>query len=173
MAGIVVAFSGAAVIGLATSEEGVAASWGAVLCLLAALAYAGGVVTQKPLLARVSALRVTFLACTVGAVTCSPFAPALARDVEDASGSAISWMVYLGVAPTAIAFTTWAYALKRTTAGRMGSTTYLVPPIAILLAWAILGETPHALAYVGGALCLAGVVIARRPPTRRPAVASR
>ncbi|MBA2567905.1 MAG: DMT family transporter [Actinobacteria bacterium] len=173
MAGIVVAFSGAAVIGLATSDQGVAASWGAVLCLLAALAYAGGVVAQKPLLARVSALQVTFLACTVGAVTCLPFAPALTRDVKEASGSAISWMVYLGVAPTALAFTTWAYALKRTTAGRMGSTTYLVPPIAILMGWVILGETPQALSYVGGALCLAGVVIASRPPTRRLVAASR
>jgi hypothetical protein len=27
----------------------------------------------------------------------------------------------------------WAYALGRTTAGRMGSMTYLVPPIAIAL----------------------------------------
>jgi drug/metabolite transporter (DMT)-like permease len=44
----------------------------------------------------------------------------------------------------------------------MGSTTYLVPPIAILLGWLVLGETPPALAFVGGALCLAGVYIARR-----------
>jgi drug/metabolite transporter (DMT)-like permease len=72
-------------------------------------------------------------------------------------------MVYLGVFPTAVAFTTWAYALSRTTAGRMGATTYLVPPIAILLGWAMLGESPAALAFLGGALCLAGVVIARRP----------
>ena len=78
-------------------------------------------------------------------------------------------MVYLGVFPTAVAFTTWAYALSRTTAGRMGATTYLVPPIAILLGWAMLGESPAAFAFLGGALCLVGVVIARRPslPRRR------
>lgn len=162
MAGIVVAFAGVVVIGLATSNQGVAASWGAFLCVVAAFAYAGGVVAQKPLLARVSALQVTWLACTVGAVTCLPFAPSLIGEVDDASGSAIGWMVYLGLVPTAIAFLTWAYALSRTTAGRMGSTTYLVPPIAILMGWAILGETPPALAYLGGALCLAGVVLTRR-----------
>jgi drug/metabolite transporter (DMT)-like permease len=71
-------------------------------------------------------------------------------------------MVYLGIFPTAVAFTTWAYALARTTAGRMGATTYLAPPVAILLSWAILSETPEALAFLGGALCLVGVVIARR-----------
>jgi drug/metabolite transporter (DMT)-like permease len=176
MAGILVAFAGAAVIGLATSEQGVAASWGAVLCVVAAFAYAGGVVAQKPLLARASALQVTWLACTVGALTCLPFAPSLVREVDDAPGSAIGWMVYLGVVPTAIAFMTWAYALARTTAGRMGSTTYLVTPIAILMGWAILGETPPGLAYLGGALCLAGVVIAnrgRRLTIRRPVDASR
>jgi drug/metabolite transporter (DMT)-like permease len=57
---------------------------------------------------------------------------------------------------------TWAYALSKTTAGRMGATTYLVPPIAILIGWALLDESPEALAFLGGALCLAGVVITRR-----------
>jgi drug/metabolite transporter (DMT)-like permease len=44
----------------------------------------------------------------------------------------------------------------------MGATTYVVPPIAILLGWALLGETPEQLALAGGALCLAGIVLARR-----------
>jgi drug/metabolite transporter (DMT)-like permease len=44
----------------------------------------------------------------------------------------------------------------------MGSTTYLVTPIAILLGWLLLGETPPALALLGGALCLGGVAVARR-----------
>jgi drug/metabolite transporter (DMT)-like permease len=48
----------------------------------------------------------------------------------------------------------------------MGSTTYLVPPLAVLLGWAILGEVPPALAFPGGALCLIGVAVARRGPRR-------
>jgi drug/metabolite transporter (DMT)-like permease len=164
--GCAVAFSGVVVIGLATSEHGIRASGGAALCLAAALAYACAVVIQKPLLARVSALQVTWLACTIGAVACLPFAPTLVHDVGDARTSAVTWTIYLGIFPTAIAFMTWAYALARTTAGRMGSTTYLVPPIAILLGWAILGESPPALAFLGGVLCLAGVGVTRRAPAR-------
>jgi drug/metabolite transporter (DMT)-like permease len=160
--GMAIAFAGAVVIGIATSNRGVSAGWGAVLCLVAALAYAAGVVAQKPILARVSALQVTFLACTTATVACLPFAPSLVDQLSDAGGPAIRWTIYLGVFPTAIAFTTWAFALSRTTAGRMGATTYLVPPLAILLGWLILGETPPGLAVVGGALCLAGVVAARR-----------
>ena len=71
-------------------------------------------------------------------------------------------MVYLGVAPTALGFATWAYALRRTSAGRLAALAYLIPVVAILLGWALLGETPPRLAAVGGALCLAGVAIARR-----------
>jgi drug/metabolite transporter (DMT)-like permease len=161
--GCAVAFGGAVVIGLATSERGVSAGWGSVLCVVAAALYAGGVIAQKPLLSRASALHITWLACLIGMVVCLPFAPQLFAELGTADGSSIAWMLYLGAFPTAVAFTTWAYALSRTTAGRMGATTYLVPPLAILLGWALLGESPEALAFLGGALCLAGVVIARRP----------
>lgn len=167
LVGCAVAFSGSVLIGFASSERGIDAGWGAVLCLIAAGAYAAGVVIQKPLLARVSPLAVTFVACAVGAALCLPFAPALAQEATGAGQSALTWTIYLGVFPTAIAFTTWAYALAQTTAGRMGSTTYLVPPLAILMAWLILGETPPTLALLGGALCLAGVVVARAGSTKR------
>jgi drug/metabolite transporter (DMT)-like permease len=174
MVGCAIAFTGAFVIGLATSEHHVNGVGGAVLCIVAALAYATAVVTQKPLLARVSALQITFLACAVGTIACLPFAPTLVRELGDADGSAIAWAVYLGAFPTAVAFTTWAYALARTTAGRMGSTTYLVPPIAIVLGWAFLRESPPALALAGGALCLSGVLVARGQlrRLRRPAPAA-
>lgn len=166
--GCVVAFAGSAVIGYASSEHGVKASWGAVLCAVAAFAYAGGAVAQKPALRYASPLQVTWLACTIAAVGCLPFLPQLVRELGDARPSAIGWTVYLGVFPTAVGFVTWAYALARTTAGRMGSMTYLVPPVAILLAWVLLDETPPALALPGGALCLAGVALSRG---RRPGAA--
>jgi drug/metabolite transporter (DMT)-like permease len=161
LAGCAVAFAGTVVIGIATSD-GITPSWGALLCVAAALFYAGGVVAQKPLLTRVSALQVTWLACTFGALVCLPFAGTLAHQLPRTHATAIGWMVYLAIVPMAIGFLTWGYALARTTAGRMGSTTYLVSPIAILLGWLLLGETPPALAVAGGALCLAGVFIARR-----------
>jgi drug/metabolite transporter (DMT)-like permease len=163
-AGCAVALAGVILIGTATSDQGLAASWGAVLCVVAAVFYAVGVVAQKPVLARVSPLQVTWLACTFGAVFCLPFAFTLVGQLPDASASAIGWMVYLAIAPMAIGFLTWGYALARTTAGRMGSMTYLVPPIAILLGWLLLGETPPELALAGGAVCLAGVFVAQRRP---------
>ncbi|HEY6758109.1 MAG TPA: DMT family transporter [Baekduia sp.] len=161
VAGCATAFVGAVMIGAATTDR-LTPSLGAVLCLVAAFAYAIAVITQKPLLTRSSPLTVTTLACVTGAVCCLPFAPQLVSESQDAASSTLAWTVYLGLFPTAIAFTTWAYALSHTSAGRMGATTYLVPPLATLMGWAYFDETPPALALAGGALCLAGAALARR-----------
>ena len=160
--GLLVAFAGAVVIGLATRARGGAATLGAILCLAAAACYAAGVVAQKPVLDRHSALSVTLAACLVGTVACLPFLPRLLDELGRAPAGAIAWMAYLGVFPSAIAYTTWAFALSHTTAGRMGALTYLVPPLAVILGWLLLGETPPLAALGGGALCLAGVALTRR-----------
>jgi drug/metabolite transporter (DMT)-like permease len=163
MAGCLISFAGGAMIALGVSRHGLHATWGAALCIVAALAYAFGVVAQKPALRTASALSVTWLACTVAAVACLPYAPELVHEVSHVRGhgSAVAWMVYLGLGPTSVGFVGWAYALARTDAGRLGSTTYLVPPLAVLLGWVALGEVPPLLALPGGILCLAGVAIAR------------
>lgn len=124
--------------------------------------YAIGVLAQKPAVRRLPALQVTFLACAIGAVACLPFALGLVRDVAAALTVATGWLIYLGLAPTALAFSMWAYALARMDAGRLGVTTYAVPPVTIALGAALLGETPPLLAIVGGAICLIGVGLSRR-----------
>lgn len=161
LAGMAVSFAGAVTVGLSMSGEGSASTLGVLLCLLAAVGYAGGVVAQKPALAHASALQVTTFGCLVGAVACLPFVGQLVSQAERAPLSATLNMVYLGVFPTALAFTTWAYALARTTAGRMGATTYAVPALVVLMSWLALDEVPAGLTLAGGTLCLAGVAVSR------------
>ena len=86
----------------------------------------------------------------------------MADDVGAASSGAISGLLYLGIVPTALAFSTWAYALARTSAGSLGISTYLVPPLTIVIAWVLLGEVPALLALAGGVVCLGGVALSRR-----------
>ena len=164
--GLGVAFAGSIVVGLATSDAGAgsASAIGVLLCLTAAVVYAIAVVLQKGVLARVSAVQVTFLGCAVGAVCTAGWAPQLVQQVGAASQPApvIATVVYLGLFPTAIAFTTWAFALRHLPAGRLGATTYVVPALVVLMSWVLLGEIPPWGALVGGALCLAGVAISRR-----------
>jgi drug/metabolite transporter (DMT)-like permease len=155
------AFSGVLVIGFASSS-GSASLVGVILCLVAAVSSAIGVVAEKPVLNRISALQVTWTACAIGALFCLPYTPLLIRELKVAPTGGIAWLVFLGVFPTSIAFTTWAYALARGSAGRLAATAYLVPPIAIVMSWLILGEAPSLTAVLGGALCLVGVYIARK-----------
>jgi drug/metabolite transporter (DMT)-like permease len=170
LAGMAVSFAGAVTVGLSMSGDGGSSVLGVVLCLLAAGAYAAGVVAQKPALGAASALQATTFGCLVGAVACLPFAGQLVHDAARAPVSATLNMVYLGVFPTALAFTTWAYALARTTASRMGATTYAVPALVVLMSWLFLQEVPGPVTLAGGALCLAGVAVSRsRPRTPPPA----
>lgn len=162
LAGMAIAFAGVVLIATTTSAGGTDLS-GVLLGLLAALLYAGAAVAQKRLLARIDALTVTWLGAVAGTVALLPYLPTLVAELASAPASAVAGTAYLGVFPTAIAFLTWGYALSRTTAGRLAAATYAVPPIVVLLSWALLGEVPAPLALAGGVLCLAGVVVATRP----------
>jgi drug/metabolite transporter (DMT)-like permease len=167
LAGIAVSFAGAVVVGLSMSNGGRSSVLGVLLCLLAAIAYAGGVVAQKPALRHATALQATTYGCLVGLIACLPFAGVLAAEAAHAPLTATLNVVYLGVFPTAVAFTTWAFALARTTAGKMGATTYVVPALVVLMSWLFLGEVPGLLTLGGGVLCLAGVAVSRRRAGRR------
>jgi drug/metabolite transporter (DMT)-like permease len=164
--GCAVAFTGCLMIAFATARTGTGGGLGILLCGLAALAYAVAVVLQKPVLARVSPFQVTWLGVAAATIACLPFVPTLAAEAAKANATSIGWAVYLGAFPTALGFATWTFALRRTSAGRMGSLAFLIPVVAILLGWALLGETPPLLALVGGTLCLAGVYLARRRPVK-------
>jgi drug/metabolite transporter (DMT)-like permease len=172
--GCVVAFLGVIVISVATSgnKPGDATTLGIVLCFVCAVAYSVSVTLQKPVLRTVPALMVTWIACVTGAVVCLPFLPQLVSEASVAHPPALAWLVYLGLFPTAIAFTTWAFALGRSTAGSLGSMTYLVPAVAIVMGWLLLSEAPPLISFVGGAVAIGGVILARSKPKPKPVLAA-
>jgi drug/metabolite transporter (DMT)-like permease len=165
-AGCAVSFLGVAIIALASAARA-ATTFGVILCLIAAVSLASGAITQKVVLRRLSGLQTITACCAIGVAMLLPFAPALVREVGTASTGSVLWTVYLGIFPTAIGFLTWAFALSRSDAGRLGVTIYLVPAVSVVLAWLILGETPRPLALFGGLLCLAGVAVSRGLSLRR------
>jgi len=162
LAGCAVGLTGAGLIALGVSGHSSDALLGTGLCVVAALAYALAMVVQKPALQLTGALPATWLACTAGTVALLEFAPQTVHELGHASAGTIADVVYLGIGPTAVAFLLWAYVLGRMDAGRLGVTTYLVPPLVVVLSWLTLNQVPPLLAVPGGLLCLAGVAIARR-----------
>ncbi|GIM63694.1 hypothetical protein Pve01_94140 [Planomonospora venezuelensis] len=161
--GLLVAFAGVSMISLANpgDERDLV---GVALCLLAAAASAVGVILHKPLLSRLSGLQVTWLACAAGMIACLPYAGTLSNDLASATGREASLVVYLGVFPTAIAFSLYAYAVSHMSASSFAASTFMVPPLTIAMAWFVLGESPAVVVLLGGALCLAGVLLSRRGP---------
>lgn len=160
--GSVVAFSGVAMIALGSGQRSTADVAGVLLCLLAAVLAAVSVIIQKPVLRKFTAAQATWFGILVGGVCCLPWTGQLIMEVQAAPLPATLGLVYLGIFPTAIAFTTWAYALSLISAGRLAATTYLVPGTTILISWAVLNEVPSIWGLIGGVVCLIGVGLTRR-----------
>jgi drug/metabolite transporter (DMT)-like permease len=160
--GIAVSFTGAATIvlgerGSLGGQESL--GWGAGLVLIAALLLSLYSVVQKPLLQRYRPVQVATYAIWAGTLALIPFGIGLPAAVASAPIAATAAVVFLGVGPAALAYVAWAIALTRLPAGRAASFLYLVPAVAIGVAWLWLGEIPHPVALVGGALAIGGVVI--------------
>lgn len=172
--GLALGFTGATVITLAQGQR-LTPSPDALLVLGAALAQALFFVLQKPLLSRYRGVEVTCYAMWSGTALALPLLPALMHDLPHAAAGPIQALLFLGVAPSALGFVTWAYAQARMPVATVANTLYLVPVLAIGIGRAVLGETIHPVALVGGLVAFAGVAISRsraRSSQTRPAARS-
>ena len=61
--------------------------------------------------------------------------------------------------PSALGFVLWGYAVAKLPVATSTSLLYLVPAIAVLIAFVWLGEVPHASELAGGLVIVAGVVL--------------
>lgn len=156
--GMGVGFAGALMIFFGEGKE-VALEPAALLLLLAAVAFSLFFITQKPLLARYSAIQVITVAVWIGTVMMIPFGLDIGSEVSGAPASAIWTVIFLGVFPAALAYAAWAYALSRIPASKAGSFLYIGGPTTVVIAWLWLDEVPSLLSLVGGLVALTGVVI--------------
>lgn len=119
---------------------------------------------QRPLLKRYTGLEVACYAMVSGTVMTLPLVPFDLHGLLGAGAGAWLAAIYLGVAPSAIGFVLWAYAVARMPVAASTSLLYLVPPVAVLIAWIWLGELPVLAEMLGGVVVLAGVVIVSQAP---------
>src|SRR5579872_3768209 len=162
-AGSAVALAGTALIAV---SHGLAFGAAALVVLAAAVLQGIFHTAGKPLLARYTPVEVTAYAMWAGTVFILPWAGSLLRALPRAGTGTIGAAVFLGVAPSAVGFVLWAYALARMDVGRVTISLYLVPAAAIVISLVWLGQVPGPVELAGGAIALAGVVLAGSRPRR-------
>ncbi len=156
--GAALSFAGVAVIALA-GGGGLRLSPPALLILAAALSTSFYSLGQKSLLKRYTPLQFTAYAIWAGTLFLCPWIIGLPAQMRAAPLGATLNIVYLGIFPGALGYLGWSYVLAHLPASRAASLLYLVPTLALLIAWVWLGETPGWIAFLGGVLVLAGVIL--------------
>src|SRR5712692_8346906 len=156
--GVFLSFAGVALIARGEGE-GIRLSPQALVILSAALTSSVYMIMQKHYLGRYSALEFTAYSIWFGTLLMLPFGSGFLHTLRGAPVSATLAVIYLGIFPGALAYVAWGYVLSHGAAGRTATLLYVIPIVAIGIAWIWLGEVPKWISLVGGTIALAGVVL--------------
>jgi DME family drug/metabolite transporter len=138
---------------------------GALLALGAGVSYAVYAVAAKQVLSRAAPLSVAAIPFSLAAVFLAP--ALLAESVHRADlARAAPLLAYLGLVPTAAAYTLYTLGLHRVPATRAGIVTLLEPLTATVLGVAVFGEHLGPLGWAGAALLL--IALGLLATTRTP-----
>jgi drug/metabolite transporter (DMT)-like permease len=167
-AGLVLGLTGATVVIAArstieaTSFVGILSALGALAGITVATLYEKRLgLSQHPLVSNA----IQYL---VGFATILPVALALETFTVQWTPDFIVALAYLVIGNSLISVTLLLAMIRHGEASRVSALFFLVPPLAALIAWALIGEAMPPLAWGGMALAALGVAIATRGPALLP-----
>ncbi len=157
LAALCVSLAGVAWMSLEPSDIDV--PLGSAFVVLSAVFAAFNIVLQKKELDRSSPTAVTVWATVLGSLPLAFVLPFRAPELATIDDTGWGVMLYLGLGPIVLGYWLSTIALRALPAYRMAQMLLLIPPIAALLAWIAIGESPAQRTLVGGAIVLFGVFV--------------
>jgi drug/metabolite transporter (DMT)-like permease len=153
----------AVVLGSATSRLGAASLFGTLLIFGATLCWTTFTIGLQPFAAGIHPLTLATTTIVGGVVPLLIFSgPALLEvDWPAVSGAAWLALLYASVLSMVVAYLFWFRGVRVIGPTRTAVYANVQPLIALLVAWATLGEVPTAWQAMGAATIISGVLIAR------------
>jgi drug/metabolite transporter (DMT)-like permease len=149
-----------------TIHEGTSSMAGVVMILAALLCYAFALNLAGPLQREHGALPIIWRAQLVAVILTAPLGM---RDMLAAQWTLgpLLCLLALGALGTGLAYVLLAVAAGRIGATRASATTFLIPPVALVLGVVLRDERVALLAVLGGMVCVAGAWLMRRAQLER------
>jgi len=145
----------------ATSAVGILCSFGALFGMTAGTLYEKRFgIAQHPVTSNLVQYAVGFAAVL-------PLAWALEDMHVSWTGEMIAALLYLVIGNSLVSVTLLLAMIRRGKAAQVSALFFLIPPIAALIAWLLIGEAMPPLAWLGMACAMAGVAVANRPTVHK------
>jgi drug/metabolite transporter (DMT)-like permease len=154
---------GLVIAGSASSSNGEATLLGSVLVFCGVLCWTAYTILLQPYTKRIDVIKLSAITMVGGAMPLLiASTPALAATNWSAIGRG-GWLalLYSGVISMGVAYFFWYRGLRVLGPTRTAVYTNVQPIIALLVAWAFIGETPTIFQGVGAATIIAGVFLTR------------
>lgn len=161
--GLSVVGVGLVIVGSTSSSNGEATLLGSVLVFVGVLCWTAYTIMLQPYTKRIDVIKLSAITMVGGAVPLMiASTPALVATDWSAIGRG-GWLalLYSGVISMGVAYFFWYRGLRVLGPTRTAVYTNLQPIIALLMAWAFIGETPTIFQGVGAATIVAGVFLTR------------
>jgi len=164
LVGSLTGFLGVAVLSLGEVRSFGEIAWYAIALLITgAFFWAVTIVYYKKKLTHVNPTSINALQQAMSVIVVTPIALRIEGPSLPLSLSYALMLLYLAVFGSAIAQNLWLWLLKEEDVTVVASSSFLIPLIAVVLGWLILGERLTIVPIVGMILILSGIYLVHRP----------
>jgi len=165
IAGIALSLSGVVlVLGGTVTADGARHLFGDLLILVAVVVWAFYTTGLVPLTQRVGSADVAAWTLVGGVVPLAILAAPQALRTDWGAVTALTWaaVLYSGIIAMVLAYLVWYRGVREIGPTRTSMFGNLQPLVAVMMAWALLGEVPTIFQGVGAAAVIGGLYLARR-----------